>query len=73
MDQRIKHYKLDCDKALKSERDSKKEVVRLTLENDELQEKIRFIESKYQSVVHRLGASPEELDAIENELMMEAD
>jgi len=56
---------------LLAERESKKEVVRLTLENDEFQEKIRFMEQKYHSLVERMGASQEDLNAVEQELMMD--
>jgi hypothetical protein len=37
----------DSERALQAERESKKEVVRVTLENDELAEKLNYIESKY--------------------------
>ena len=45
--------------------------MRLTLENDEFQEKIRFMEQKYHSLVERMGASQEDLNAVEQELMMD--
>jgi soluble cytochrome b562 len=44
LDQRIKHYKADCDRAIHGERESKKEVVKLTLENDELAERVKFMD-----------------------------
>ena len=47
LEQRIKHYKADYERAVQGERESKKEVVRLTLENDELGEKCRFLDHRY--------------------------
>ena len=46
------------------ERDAKKEVLRLTFENDELVEKLKFMESKFQSLVQRVGASKEDIEAV---------
>lgn len=42
---------------MRGEREAKKEVVRLTLENDELNEKGNYLELKYASLVNKLGAS----------------
>ena len=41
----------------------------MTLNNDELNEKMQFIEQKYTSLIHRMGASEEDLEAIEEEMM----
>jgi len=46
------------------ERDAKKEVLRLTFENDELIEKLKFVESKFQSLAQRVGASKEDIEAV---------
>ena len=43
----------------------------MTLENDELKEKSRYMEHRYHSLVQRMGASQEDLQAIEEELMAE--
>lgn len=42
----------------------------MTLENDELIEKINFVEHKYHSLVQKLGASQEEINAIESDFIM---
>ena len=44
---RVSIYQQDCERALQGEREAKKEVVRLTFENDELVEKLKFMESKF--------------------------
>ncbi len=44
LEQRIQNYKNDYEKAVKGEREAKKEVVRLTLENDELAEKAQYLD-----------------------------
>jgi len=69
LESRIKHYKNDYDKSVKSEREARKELVRVNLENDELKEKVRYIEGKYNNLIRRLGASQEEIEAVEEELM----
>jgi hypothetical protein len=38
---------LDQENAVQGEREAKKEAVRLTYQNDELQEKVRFLENKF--------------------------
>jgi hypothetical protein len=38
------------------------------LENDELKERLRFIDQKYTSLVQRCGASPEDLQEIDEQL-----
>ena len=53
---------------MNAEREAKKEVVRLTLENDEIGEKAQYFETKYAKLVRRLGASEEDLEAIEEEI-----
>lgn len=50
------------------ERDAKKEVLRLTFENDELVEKLKFMESKFQSLVQRVGASKEDIEAVNSQI-----
>ena len=47
LESRIKHYKTDYDRAVQAEREAKKEVVRVTLENDEIREKARYLEQRY--------------------------
>ena len=47
-------------RALEGERESKKELHRVRLENDELRERLRFIDQRYTSLVQRFGASPED-------------
>lgn len=74
LEQRIQTYKSDYEKAIKGEREAKKEVVRLTLANDELVEKNAFLENKYNNLISKIGASQEDIEALEEELLMaEAD
>ena len=73
LEQRIRTYKNDYERAIEGEREAKKENVRLRLEFDELVEKAHFMEQKYRSLIARMGASQEDLDAIEEELQYEAD
>ena len=58
-------YKADWEKATQAERLSKKEVLRLTFQNDELTERHKYMERKYLQLVQRVGASQEDLDAVE--------
>ena len=57
MDSRIKMYKEDYERATQAERESKKEVIRLTFKNDELSERHKYMEQKYLQLVQRVGAS----------------
>ena len=61
---RVTIYQQDQERALQAERDAKKEVLRLTFENDELVEKLKFMESKFQSLLQRVGASKEDIEAV---------
>lgn len=69
LEQRIHQYKADMQKALEGERNSKKELHRVRLDNDEHRERLRFIEQRYNSLVQRFGASPEDLQEIDEQLM----
>lgn len=40
-------------------------MLKVTFENDELREKLSFIERKYNSLISKLGASQEDIEAIE--------
>jgi hypothetical protein len=42
---------------LQNEREAKKEVHQLRLENDEIKEKLKFIELRYNKLIKRMGAS----------------
>ena len=57
LEQRIQTYKHDQQKAFENERQAKKEVHKLRLENDELQERLRFVDQRYQKLIQRFGAS----------------
>ena len=61
-------YQEDNDQAVKDTRDSKKEVLRLTYQNDELQEKCNFLEKKFHQLGQRLGATQDDFDAIDKQL-----
>ena len=41
----------------------------MTFANDEVEERCDYLESKYHALVRRMGASQEDIDAIEEELM----
>jgi len=69
LEQRIDMYKKDCQHAMKSEKLSKKELMQVNFENDELDEKSKYLEQKYHALVKRLGASQEDIDSIEEEIM----
>ena len=44
--------------------------MQLTFENDEIDEKCQYLEQKYHALVKRMGASQEDIDAIEEEIML---
>lgn len=44
----------------------------MTFANDEAEERCDYLESKYHALVRRMGASQEDIDAIEEELMQTA-
>jgi len=70
LEQRIEKYKAEALTAQKSERKAKRELVQLTFENDEIDEKCQYLEQKYHALVKRMGASQEDIDAIEEEIML---
>ena len=51
LEERIKRYKSDYDKAIEAERDSRKELIKANFANDELNEKLEFVELKYRSLI----------------------
>lgn len=61
LEQRIQQYKMDQQKALQGEREAKKEVHRLRLENDEMMERVRFMDQRYNTLIQRMGVSQEDL------------
>ena len=62
---RIQMYKSDWEKATQAERLAKKDVLRLQFSNDELNERHKYMERKYLQLVQRVGASQEDLEAVE--------
>eukprot|EP00347_Sterkiella_histriomuscorum_P003379 403364524 len=72
LEQRIQSYKADQQKAMQGEREAKKEVHRLRLENDELMEKVRFMDHRYNTLIQKMGVSQEDLQAID-ELMRQSE
>jgi hypothetical protein len=44
LESRLAHYRSDMQKSQESERQAKKELHRVRLENDELRERLRFID-----------------------------
>ena len=58
-------YKNDWEKATQAERSARQEVLKLTFSNDELTERHKYMERKYLQLVQRVGASAEDLEAVE--------
>jgi len=50
------------------QRNAKKENMRLTFQNDELMEKLQYMERRFANLAQRCGASQEDLDAVDNML-----
>jgi len=61
LESRVQSLKQEAAKAQAGEREAKKELHRLRLENDELGEKLRFYEQRYHRLIKRMGASQEDL------------
>ena len=58
-------YKQDWEKATQAERTARQEVLKLTFQNDEYVERHKYMERKYLQLVQRVGASAEDLEAVE--------
>ena len=65
MEARLSMYKNDWEKATQAERTARQEVLKLTFQNDELTERHKYMERKYLQLVQRVGASAEDLEAVE--------
>ena len=65
MEARLAMYKQDWEKATQAERSARQEVLKLTFQNDELTERHKYMERKYLQLVQRVGASAEDLEAVE--------
>ena len=65
MEARLNMYKSDWEKATQAERTARQEVLKLTFQNDELTERHKYMERKYLQLVQRVGASAEDLEAVE--------
>lgn len=70
LEQRIEKYKQEATGAQKLERKARRELAQLAFENDEIDEKCQYLEQKYHALVKRMGASQEDIDAIEEEIML---
>jgi len=66
---RMQLCQVDQDQAVKDARDAKKENVRLTFQNDELETRIFALEKRMQAVVKRTGATHEDLEAVDKMLL----
>ena len=62
---RLNMYKQDWEKATQAERTARQEVLKLTFQNDEYVERHKYMERKYLQLVQRVGASAEDLEAVE--------
>lgn len=65
MEARLSMYKNDWEKATQAERTARQENLKLTFQNDELTERHKYMERKYLQLVQRVGASAEDLEAVE--------
>jgi len=65
MEARLSMYKNDWEKATQAERTARQEVLKMTFQNDELTERHKYMERKYLQLVQRVGASAEDLEAVE--------
>jgi chromosome segregation ATPase len=69
LEQRIDQYKSEASKAQENERKATKNSKLLTFKCDELEEKLRYTEQKYHALIKRMGASQQDIDHIEEEIM----
>jgi hypothetical protein len=69
---RIEKHHREAQSAVQAERATKQQLVHLTFANDEAEERCDYLESKYHALVRRMGASQEDVDAVEEELMQTA-
>jgi len=69
MEERVQQYRSDWQRALDGERGAKKETMGLRLENDELVERINYLEQKYQGLATQVNASQEDLQAVEEAML----
>lgn len=44
--------------------------MQITFDNDELEEKLKYLEQKYHALIERMGASQEDIDYIEEKIMI---
>ena len=58
-------YKSDWEKSTQAERVARQEVLKLTFQSDEMTEHHKYMERKYLQLVQRVGASAEDLEAVE--------
>lgn len=56
--------------AQKGERLANKELVQITFDNDEFEEKFKYLEQKYHALIERMGASQEDIDFIDEKIMI---
>jgi chromosome segregation ATPase len=69
LDQRIEQFKKEAQRAAASERKAVKSAKQLTFQCDELDEKLMYMEQKYHALIKRMGASQQDIDRIEEEIM----
>lgn len=70
LEQRIQKYQQEALEAQKEERKARRELVQMTFDNDEIDEKCQYLEQKYHALIKRMGASQDDIDAIEEEIML---
>jgi predicted nuclease with TOPRIM domain len=56
--------------AQKGERLANKELVQITFDNDEIEEKFKYLEQKYHALIERMGASQEDIDLIDEKIII---
>jgi chromosome segregation ATPase len=69
LEQRIDQHRKDAEKATTAERNAKKDVKKMTFAQDEICEKLKYLEAKYHALVKRMGARQQDIDHIEEEIM----
>ena len=69
LEQRINSYQKEAQKSQQMERKANKNVKELTFQCDEMEEKLKYMEQKYHALIKRMGASQQDIDHIEEEIM----
>jgi chromosome segregation ATPase len=66
---RVQLYQQENEQAVKDCRDKKKECVRLTFQNDELVERVSFLEQRFQVAVQKGQLGQDDIDEVEKAIV----